>query len=809
MNLQGREMDKLQNTHYDAFISYRHSPLDSFVAESLHKKLESFRLPKSVLKKVKNGKTRIERVFRDVDELPLSDDLSDPISNALANSDFLITICTPRYPLSRWCLKEIEVFLQTHPRDHILVVLADAEPADSFPEILTYEMVELKDENGIPHLVRKEIEPLAADTRGGNRKEILKAMDIAVIKLAAAMFGLNYDDLRQRHRERAMRRMISIFSVILAAVLIFAAVVTGMLMKISRQNSIITSQIDVISSQYAELQDKYAYEVAQSSMKLLNAGRKADAARALRGVLPDDGSEGYNAAALRSLYKTMDLFNVDGSYAPTYAYETDSEVYSFAVTDSKRYILINDLLSLKLYDATTGKLIREFVEEGSAQDGYLEGVFCGNEGIVYLSDTSVMYYSIADDEETEIRGYNEGCTLFSFPGSDTVIVYTDGEFIGVRDGKSVYKFSVTGMFPRASGDFFVTEMVSDRDQFACSITDLEESYMFIGELSTGNVFGLFSMGSDLNVQLAIYNNMLFYTSQDDSGREQGYAGRRLLAMRMNDTKYAWTADAGDTYIEDMWATEEYLYIYESFGIRVLDIRTGRDVAFHQSETDMIKGFVKDDALICLGLDGKVYRCDGGDLYEITDQLFKEMPDQRIADILMFDNRFFCLFERASYVTRYASEEIPEFDEYEDDIDVIYLWGEDATEELMEDEDFDSLLLDYGWYSEDEEYIVAYFSNHVLKILDADTYESIKEYSDFDDYIFSMRKSDVTGTYILTSMEHSYILDENYDIICEMGPVAGEEDDDLIVTTPWGKSYLVPWVDYGELMDITDKYLKSV
>ena len=43
----------------------------------------------------------------------------------------------------------------------------------------------------------------------------------------------------------------------------------------------------------------------------------------------------------------------------------------------------------------------------------------------------------------------------------------------------------------------------------------------------------------------------------------------------------------------------------------------------------------------------------------------------------------------------------------------------------------------------------------------------------------------------------------------MGPVAGEEDDDLIVTTPWGKSYLVPWVDYGELMDITDKYLKSV
>ena len=145
-------MAELQGIHYDAFISYRHCELDSFVAENLHKKLESFRLPKSVRSKVKNGKTKITRVFRDVDELPLSEDLSDPINNALSNTDFLITICTPRYPLSRWCMKEIEVFLQSHPRDHILVVLAEDEPYNSFPEILTYEEVEVKDEKGEPHI---------------------------------------------------------------------------------------------------------------------------------------------------------------------------------------------------------------------------------------------------------------------------------------------------------------------------------------------------------------------------------------------------------------------------------------------------------------------------------------------------------------------------------------------------------------------------------------------------------------------------------------------------------------------------------
>ena len=36
---------------YDAFISYRHSEPDSFVAETLHKQLENFKLPRDVARK--------------------------------------------------------------------------------------------------------------------------------------------------------------------------------------------------------------------------------------------------------------------------------------------------------------------------------------------------------------------------------------------------------------------------------------------------------------------------------------------------------------------------------------------------------------------------------------------------------------------------------------------------------------------------------------------------------------------------------------------------------------------------------------
>ena len=50
---------------YDAFISYRHNDLDKFVATNLHRLLETYKLPKSIIKSNDLVNTKIERVFRD------------------------------------------------------------------------------------------------------------------------------------------------------------------------------------------------------------------------------------------------------------------------------------------------------------------------------------------------------------------------------------------------------------------------------------------------------------------------------------------------------------------------------------------------------------------------------------------------------------------------------------------------------------------------------------------------------------------------------------------------------------------------
>ena len=53
---------------YDAFISYRHVSPAQDLAERLHKVLETYRAPRSLVKK--GFPRKLTRVFRDREELP-------------------------------------------------------------------------------------------------------------------------------------------------------------------------------------------------------------------------------------------------------------------------------------------------------------------------------------------------------------------------------------------------------------------------------------------------------------------------------------------------------------------------------------------------------------------------------------------------------------------------------------------------------------------------------------------------------------------------------------------------------------------
>ena len=192
--------------HYNAFISYRHHPDDSRVASQIHRLLEHYRVPKALRKQSK----QITRLFRDKEELPITSNLTDDITRALQNSDFLIVICSPHTRESTWVQREIETFLKTHHRSRVLTVLAEGEPYDTIPEILLREE-RVDPETGETELV--DIEPLSCDWR----LPLRQAKREELPRLAAALMGCGYDELRRRERQYRSRRLIAGCSAALAA----------------------------------------------------------------------------------------------------------------------------------------------------------------------------------------------------------------------------------------------------------------------------------------------------------------------------------------------------------------------------------------------------------------------------------------------------------------------------------------------------------------------------------------------------------------------------------------------------------------
>jgi YD repeat-containing protein len=189
---------------YRAFISYRHAEHDRKWARWLIEKLETFRTPSALVKR--GAPARIGQIFRDDDEIPASNDLPGQIEQALRTSQYLIVICSPATPKSKWVRREIEFFRSLGRGDRILVLLIDGDPEQSFPpELLRFERERILPD-GTKTVEWVEEEPLAADIRLRTDEPARVTERRAFLRIAATMLGVGYDDLVQREKQRVARR---------------------------------------------------------------------------------------------------------------------------------------------------------------------------------------------------------------------------------------------------------------------------------------------------------------------------------------------------------------------------------------------------------------------------------------------------------------------------------------------------------------------------------------------------------------------------------------------------------------------------
>jgi len=183
---------------YRAFFSYARA--DEKIANWLWAQLDTYVTPKDLTSTGDSAQPlprRLHPIFRDRVDLSAGGVVSSRLGAALAASDYLIVLCSPRSSTSEWVEYEVKTFIDAGKVERILPVIVDGEPESDAPSRECFP----------PSLRGKQI--LAADlrhVRGAGGRWIGDGRHDGALKLIAALLGIEFDTLVRRERRRQQQR---------------------------------------------------------------------------------------------------------------------------------------------------------------------------------------------------------------------------------------------------------------------------------------------------------------------------------------------------------------------------------------------------------------------------------------------------------------------------------------------------------------------------------------------------------------------------------------------------------------------------
>ena len=589
---------------YDAFISYRHCDLDKYVAKNLHRILETYELPKNVKEKLNISGRTIKRVFRDQDELPLSSNLEDPIIEALNNSKYLIVICSPRLKESLWCKKEIETFKKIRGRKNIFCVLIEGEPEDSFPEEVLFDEVEIKDINGKKKIEKKPVEPLAADVRGINNKEVLRKLKIEKLRLIAPMYNLDYDDLKQRHKQRKIRKII--FTSVIAASVCFLFAVYSLFMLLK------------ISSQQKTLKQHQALSLAEDAKDYLNSDSRYKAIKSsyealtkFKGVkMP------YTAEAEYALSESLDVYNAGLSYKAKTELETKGVVDFIKTSYDNNYLLsFDESEELILWDASKLKKIKSYNDINGFAFSKYEVTFVGSDKFAYINkDGSVIIASAKNGKILkEIKKVKYSYTSLKSDSEGKYLIINDSPDLYLYDASNYKQLSKITVKDKIVREMFMT---FDGSKIFIStskgnIDIYKEEHLVMHVLDSSNLSELdsFTINSAYIEYVVEKNNVMYFLTNQSVGNN---CDAYVTSYDFKNNKVKWAKK-----FDNIWGNNIEVSSYEnahnlavSSGneITILDEEDGKVLGRYSLTSNVIEMFVSTvaDTYVVFTENGTVY-----------------------------------------------------------------------------------------------------------------------------------------------------------------------------------------------------------
>ncbi|MBQ7832381.1 MAG: TIR domain-containing protein [Lachnospiraceae bacterium] len=814
---------------YDAFISYRHCELDKFVAENLHKQLEAFRMPKNLARKRKGSKNRIERVFRDKEELPLTSNLNDPIMAALHSSEWLIVICSPRLRESLWCKKEIETFVNLYGRERVLAVLVEGEPEESFPDELLYKIEKREMPNGTIEEVKVPVEPLAADVRGKNKKEILNAIKSELLRLCAAMFGVSYDALRQRHREQKMRKIITLVSVVAAICFVFGiySMVTALHIRsqnkeIEAQSAQILAQSEAIAERNAELAHMQAVSMAELAMQYLEKGERINAVATAKAALTE--SEGiplpYTPEAHMALADCVRAYDVGMVHKAEYQIQTASRITS--VTQS------SDMDSIAIYEESGAITLFDLAKkEGiavitpnvydSREVGY---TFLCEDRFAYIDiEKNVCIFSLEERKVIEQIPMEYASTLEAdYYGNYLLVGQLDNTYV-VLDSTT---YEVLGTTPNYKAGYFMTGPFFSEDgimALSCSkeaesMMDPQNYMLHFTDMNTMETISSYDIGIRDVKDMVIRDGVAYVTGTESEDIYAVNGAAYLMAVDVESGTKLWEVTQEDCLgitlmLPYMDGCEDLLFVTNKY-ISLVNMNTGEVSYFFavDSWVQEVNVYAEINSFLVFCEDGSMIFIDA-QAKSSTDISYRFECKTTLNDFINNSPHGIAVTEfNNNVVTIYTQKQGPgvvELDYVPERPDKEAFERENATKIAAEHKLDNADYALTAFYSDDERYCFVVYWDSSLVIYDTQKKEVVKTSEEMRP-VKCYLGADKDGNHYLYSSFGVYILNQDLEPYLFIENGCGVDIENQKVYLNWFSNYYEsPLYSVEELLEMAEEY----
>lgn len=821
---------------YDAFISYRHAEPDKFIAENLHRCLEAFKPPKSILKSGKASRERIERVFRDKEELPLTNNLEDPIVNALMQSEYLIVICSPRLKESVWCKKEIEIFKQHHGSEKILAVLVEGEPEDSFPEELLYSEEYFSYPDGTQGVNKKAIEPLAADVRGSSKKEMLKALKTELLRLAAPMFSVSYDDLRQRHREKRLKKIIagSIISAVICLIIGTVSTVTALRIKkqkeqIEKQADQIALQTDEIKEQNVKLLENQSVNLANDALWLLEEGdRESAVLKASQALTEYDGIKlPYTPEAKYALCESLYVYDSDMTMKAHHQLVSDGVIDYMYVSPDKNYVAAYDRIGrLSLWEIKTGKLITQLEVENLREKDF---VFIDNNRFAYDADNGMINVYWINEKRTQSLSCNEVSGLN---------VDSKGKYLAVKgfDSQSIYDVNTLELLysynPRSECKMEDISIFADDDIWiyvdSLDVQDVENDTVTLHfvDLSDGSEYASVDVEipdvlvdpeyASENVEVANISdicikgeNAYILTNRFSFASNNG--ATCLTACNIKTGSKIWEKVYDGIYISSVCMSyadgADELVMYSSMDLFTIEEATGKVTASFAASPDIVECISLNniECFMIFMRDGSVSIITEDKQYRTWDYL--DCKSKNVSDFILMTGGLLILPNKDNRITYYCSSENPDLQPYEGEVafmdeaywDSALEWDFKAEAEELGLEK--ASLVTFILYSDDESVIFVSYMDSRLEIYDTSSMQLLETINGTNGETRYYLGEDNDGNKYIAGAYYGYCLDADYNMTAKIqNLLAVDKENNRLIVGSYDEPYQLPIYSTQQLLN---------